>query len=492
VPLVSLFFLLVYSALDWLLVERTGWIALDKDIVDFWIPFVTAFALAQILIGPRVSMLKFGKGSDAPFFYVLIATLTIAFPAVLGQFYLHDATGTLEHVADIGRIADEPGARYYAADRVCMDRANASVQPFAQAEGRSGQNLDLALYVAVPLCERTRVWIAVAYHRTISNRLSNAEKQTQYAAFVRSSQTKFDAEGTRRYAYFERVRSGVDLREFKKAVAKKYPDEQPILLMPAQQNFYARAGNTLEATFGLLVGGSLLWAFSLFFARVDRGAEHARIAEQEKEEGRLAQRFLFIPNRGNWGLPLLLDVNILVYLAMVFAGLGVASFQAEDLIIWGGNYGPLLHDIGLVRLITNQFVHAGLMHLANNMYGLIFAAIFLLPIARNGWLVAAYLLCGLTASIASTTMHPNTVSVGASGAIFGLYGILLALAVLGDERLVDTRKAIFINAGIFVGLNLLIGAATPMIDNAAHVGGLLCGSALGLLAFLTGIPKTEA
>lgn len=160
------------------------------------------------------------------------------------------------------------------------------------------------------------------------------------------------------------------------------------------------------------------------------------------------------------------------------------SFDRDELLAWGANYRPAIHGLGIFRLITSQFVHGGLVHLANNLYGLLFAGMFLTPVVVNGRLIACYLLCGLGGSIASVLAHPATVSVGASGAIFGLFGILLTLVLFGDTRLAKARKFIFINAGIFVGLNLLIGAATPAIDNAAHLGGLLTGALVGVALFV--------
>jgi rhomboid protease GluP len=77
-------------------------------------------------------------------------------------------------------------------------------------------------------------------------------------------------------------------------------------------------------------------------------------------------------------------------------------------------------------------------------------------------------------------VHPATISIDASGAIFGLFGILLTLLLLRDSRFEETRKFILLNAGIFVAINLAIGAATPGIDNAAHLGGYRRTEARGL------------
>src|SRR6201999_3193182 len=106
-------------------------------------------------------------------------------------------------------------------------------------------------------------------------------------------------------------------------------------------------------------------------------------------------------------------------------------------------------------LFTSQFVHAGAMHILNNMYGLLVAAIFLNPVARNAKLLACYLLCGLGGSLAGAFVHPETVSVGASGAIFGLFGISLMLTLLGDAHFEKIRKPILFNAAAFVVINLV-------------------------------------
>ena len=81
-------------------------------------------------------------------------------------------------------------------------------------------------------------------------------------------------------------------------------------------------------------------------------------------------------------------------------------------------------------------------------------------------------------------MHPNIVGIGASGAIRGLWGILIVLAALGDKRVVGGRSMLIVNGMIFTGLTLAQGFAIPGIDNAAHIGGLATGAVAGLLIFL--------
>ena len=174
-----------------------------------------------------------------------------------------------------------------------------------------------------------------------------------------------------------------------------------------------------------------------------------------------------------------MDLNIMIFILMVFAGLGFMSFKAVDLLGWGANFKPLTTNGEWWRLLTNIFLHGGLMHLLANMYGLLFVGIFLEPRLGKIKYAAVYLATGVLASIASLWWHDATVSVGASGAIFGLYGVFLAL-LLTKVYPKEFNKAFLASTLIFIGYNLLMGL-TGGIDNAAHIGGLISGFLIGLV-----------
>jgi len=123
------------------------------------------------------------------------------------------------------------------------------------------------------------------------------------------------------------------------------------------------------------------------------------------------------------------------------------------------------------------------MHVLSNMYGLLFVGIFLEPILGKTKFLATYLLTGLLASIASIWWYDATISVGASGAIFGLYGLFLAF-MLTKVFPKEFGKTFLLSTVIFVGYNLLMGLVGG-IDNAAHVGGLLSGFVVGLILYPT-------
>lgn len=189
----------------------------------------------------------------------------------------------------------------------------------------------------------------------------------------------------------------------------------------------------------------------------------------------------FIPKKNYIITPIIIDLNILVWFVMLFDGNHWLISEVESLIAWGGNLRPLTLDGGGWRLISCLFLHAGFFHLFFNMYALLYIGLLLEPVLGKVKYGTAYFLCGICASMTSLLHHEITTCVGASGAIFGMYGLFLALL---STNLIErkTRINLFISIGLFVAFNLL-GGMNKGIDNAAHLGGLLSGIIIGFAFF---------
>ncbi|MFL5762551.1 MAG: rhomboid family intramembrane serine protease [Bacteroidia bacterium] len=191
-----------------------------------------------------------------------------------------------------------------------------------------------------------------------------------------------------------------------------------------------------------------------------------------------------IPGRHMVITPILIDLNLLVFLLMVLSGAGVFQPDSESLLKWGANYTPLTLDMQYWRLLTCTFIHIGIFHLLLNMYALLNIGLLLEPLLGKTRFLVAYLLTGLTASMTSLWWHDVTLSAGASGAIFGMYGFFLAM--LTTNYIEKTaRKELLSSIGLFVGYNLLFGL-NQGIDNSAHIGGLISGLLIGY-AFTFGL-----
>jgi membrane associated rhomboid family serine protease len=171
----------------------------------------------------------------------------------------------------------------------------------------------------------------------------------------------------------------------------------------------------------------------------------------------------------------LIGINVLVAIgSMLGGGVGTTSSSLTD---DGGVSQHFIADGEYWRLLTAGFLHVGLFHLATNMLSLWILGSMIEPAFgrwRFGLIYLVSLLCG---SFGALLMSPDNVTVGASGAIFGLLG---AAAVLARNRGFSLMES---GLGIWIGLNLLITFTVPNISIGGHVGGLV-GGGLCALALL--------
>jgi rhomboid protease GluP len=174
---------------------------------------------------------------------------------------------------------------------------------------------------------------------------------------------------------------------------------------------------------------------------------------------------------------------------MVLSGGNLFQPDNDILIKWGANFRPVTLEGEWWRLFTSCFLHIGVFHLLLNMYALLYIGMLLEPRIGSSRFLSAYILTGIAASATSLWWHDLTISAGASGAIFGMYGVFLAML---STNLIEksARKALLTSIGIFVFYNLVNGMKGG-IDNAAHIGGLVSGLVIGYV-FYPSLKKPEA
>lgn len=179
----------------------------------------------------------------------------------------------------------------------------------------------------------------------------------------------------------------------------------------------------------------------------------------------------------------LIALNVAAFAYSASQGAGWVVPDPERLVAVGGNLPALTLRGEPWRLITAMFLHGGLIHLALNM-------ICLWPggqqaeysFGRKSFL-AIYLSAGLVGGIVSTARTTMIVSVGASGAVFGVFGAILAYLLAHRDQLEPTvRSKQLKSIGSFMGLNLILGIAAAGIDLAAHMGGFVAGFLIAYVA----------
>lgn len=189
--------------------------------------------------------------------------------------------------------------------------------------------------------------------------------------------------------------------------------------------------------------------------------------------------------------PVIIAANVTMFAAMAAAA-GEMAFAPSTLVRWGGEFAPAIAGGEWWRLLSSMWLHAHPLHLLLNAVMLWQLGAVVERLLGPFTFAVCYLLCGAVAAVASLQALPRVaVSAGASGAIFGMVGVLLAVAFVsrrtpGLSTLIGELR---IRLLATVVSSLMLGLLLPAIDNAAHAGGLAAGLAFGRLAWRDGVSR---
>lgn len=172
---------------------------------------------------------------------------------------------------------------------------------------------------------------------------------------------------------------------------------------------------------------------------------------------------------------LLVAIGAMFALETVLGG----STDGAVLVKLGANVSELVRAGQWWRLVTSMFLHIGFFHLLLNGW-----ALYQLGGLYESWvgsraMVVTYFVAGAAGSMASV-VWTRGLSAGASGAIFGLLGALIAVLVRHRHRLRPQAKWLLAQLAGWALINIFFGLSSPGIDNAAHFGGLVAGAVAGL------------
>jgi len=178
----------------------------------------------------------------------------------------------------------------------------------------------------------------------------------------------------------------------------------------------------------------------------------------------------------------LIAANILAYLTAILLSGNIIDMDNRTLVGLGALYGPMVVLGGeWWRLPAAMFLHGGMTHLLMNMFSLYIVGRPMELYFRPRSYLSLYLLTGIIGGMISIAVHPQTVGIGASGAIFGIFGALGGYFLEYRRELGDQARVIMKDFGLILGINLLLGFSIPNIDVSAHVGGFLSGFAGGFI-----------
>jgi rhomboid protease GluP len=197
----------------------------------------------------------------------------------------------------------------------------------------------------------------------------------------------------------------------------------------------------------------------------------------------------FLP-RANLTSIIVLVINVAFYLAEVAVSYQLTkstNISGSIAVAFGAKYAPLIYAGQWWRLITAGFLHGGFWHIAMNSWALWILVTEVEQFYGTSRFICVYIFSTVTGFLASLLWSPMSLSLGASAACFGLFGIMLTMGL--RQRADPLTQAVRAHYGQWLILGLVL-SLIPGVDMAAHIGGFIGGFIVGLIAGLPGLPGT--
>lgn len=470
--------------LRWGAIEANG-LGLKEEIW-FWLVMLGPWIPITIWLRPKLRIITKKRDADRlQLLFQILAFIVMAASSYFAHEFIRKATAKLVTINSIQELRGQEPARFYAIKNYEIDTLRLALSQDIRT-GNKNKDLDIDFFIVAPFKSTIDkyYWFGVTYRNTIDNRGSDAEKEAKYNQFHQEAVNDIRHYNFYDVTYFKTVPRSKDLDVYFEAMKRIDPGlpDRSVVLEPVREPFNADYKGYLFWTFASAAIGLVVYALLLSLCRYSvMELERQRNNVKPKSDDIVDMLTFMVPRDPHFVTSVILDINILVMLLMIVNGINPLYPNGSELMEWGALRRDEFRNGEWWRLLTSMFVHGGLMHLAFNIYGLVFASMLLEPkIGRTRFLLI-YLATGMVAGFASVLWTP-VAGVGASGAIFGLFGALLG-SLLTDYWQHDLKKTLFTMLGPYVGINLLIGFFLPGIGNAAHIGGLVAGFLIGYLMF---------
>jgi rhomboid protease GluP len=481
------YFIVVFSTLifalsfRWFFSIHTDILSIREEYYHIWIPFILPWIPITLWLRQKLRILKFKKPTGDSSAHQFIVWLTMTAMLIISNHYLTEKTSEFEALS---RIEDLKNARYISLENINLDKKYLGVHTEFSSSGKYNQHFNFDIYLVYPFKSDNvfKYWYGKKYHRHVSNKLNNFEKKQRFRSFYRTALRSFEVFNETNY--FEVLPDSEDRDGFIEAVNKVeiYTDEI-IVVKPKTNEFSQDHSKSFFWIFGAFGIGFSIFLVALIFPGYNKKEHQRQLKGLKPKSDDLVDMIKFlIPRNDHYITSILINLNLIVFIIMIISGVSILSPKGIELLEFGGNRRTETLNGEWWRLITNIFIHGGVMHLFLNIFGLVIGSFFIEPIFSRLQYVLIYLLSGISASLCSIYWYENTISVGASGAIFGLYGALFGLMLTNDMSS-EYKKSMFMILGPYVGISLIAGL-TGGIDNAAHFGGLISGVIISIVIYI--------
>jgi rhomboid protease GluP len=486
----SALFTILYTLAHYVFVLRLHWVDPPESAIDLLGPAVLAAVLGYFFVAPRSACLRIDQEKRRDVL-TMFASMLAAAPGICAQHYVREATAERLRLPSPDDVTGTRPVRYYEFDRWQADLERCSVWKSQRVEGKNSDTLRFSISVACPLTALpAQIWVGRHYTSTISNRTSDqGEQARKRTAFDGEVFARFSEERFTRTQHFQRLGNTFERDELTLAATRvpnrAAPRERLVMMLAVDRPYAPYKGAALSWTIGFWLFLCLGWssAVRLIGHQPRALANFVKPSRKKSWSETLSRRVIqplgfLVPNRERWATSILIDANILVFLAMLAAGVDPLTPAPDVLVRWGGLAPELVKAGQWWRCLSYQFLHGGVIHLLVNMTMLGLAGYLLEFLVRQrACILFTYVLGGLAGAIAA--LPSASVTVGASGSIFALLG-----AQLGAFARPSARASLgYLGLVLAVPYFLLDLLTSPRQGIAwqAHAAGFVAGALIGLV-----------
>jgi rhomboid protease GluP len=492
--LISIGFIVLYSSIRWYLDYELGVLHLKEDLLNFWIPFALPLVPIAIWLRRGIMCLNIrGKNDNGFFAFQFIAAITIFLPTLITQEYIEASSSKLIKVQSVSEIKKAKNTDCYVIRDFNIIKDYSGAYQASRTSGRNNEDLRFTNYFVVPLVNSSnqvhsyshKYWYGIRFTEEMSNYASNDRKTEQWKSFYQKCIRDYKRYDFENFVYLQGVSYSDDRDGYIEAIKARQNNvntEDLIILEPIDKPFEEKLGNKFGWIFGSFGIGAFVFLLMILIPSVNKTELKRYLDKKPLKEDDLKDMLKFlVPKGDHFTAAILIDINLIIFILLVTSGISIMSATPKELLELGANRRYEVMNGEYWRLFSSMFLHGGLMHIFMNLFGIGATCSLIEPILGRYKTLIAYLISGIGASLMSIYWHENTVSVGASGAIFGMMGVMIALLVTKKDN--DFKSIYYVILGLYGGVSLLFGLLGG-IDNAAHIGGLLTGFIIGLILII--------
>ena len=259
--------ILSYGLFRWIFDVKLGILNINVDILDFWVSILLSWVPILIWMRPRLKTLKHRTDGRFDNYWTIqyLMSLVIFVPVLISQEYIVQAGYNLIEVDSIEEVSDFTNEKYFHLNNFILDTDRSASYTIARTSGKANQFLYYNSYTAIPFRGSDNVFLGFYYTESLSNRLSDHEKNTLYRGFLNNADQALKTASFYSAQYFERVPPSSDLKAYQNALetTNQFSQaKQAILLKPVYKSFEQRSGNKVDWILGTFAAG-VVFIFSL-------------------------------------------------------------------------------------------------------------------------------------------------------------------------------------------------------------------------------------